>query len=337
MECVMSVTRFIRVFVMENLYLNCLNKYGVDPDSISVPKAVFENSMALIPTSQVAVLYSELEKHSGDGDYVLNSMAGSPLDHTKMISRWILSAPDVTSCVRRFNGGVFCLHSGATVQGSQIGNIIKWTYDVKGLPVNIRVHDSVRFAIFMVKLLRDYLGENYTPVRVLLCGFRSNQKVYDSFFGCEVVWNHHRTEVWLSNEDRLHSKQLDTRKTHNLAMTYSELDSLLDMPNPDEFLKNVSEMIKYCRYYGLPTVERVAGFMGLSSQQLQRKLNAEGASFTVLFNYVLGNYAAEQLTKGKSPKIVAQSIGYTNVGSFNRMFKKQRGVTPLEYLDLNRT
>ncbi|WP_394242443.1 AraC family transcriptional regulator [Vibrio astriarenae] len=327
------MVRFIRAFGVENLYLNCLKNYSIRSGDISIPSAAFKNSMALIPTSELAVLYAELEQKTGDPDYVVKSMAPSPLDHTKMISRWILSAQDVTSCVRRFNNGVSCLHSGATLQGSQIGNIIKWSYDVTGLPSDARVHDSTRFSIFMVKLLREYLGEHYTPVRVLLCGTRTNHSLYESFFGCEVVWSHHKTEVWLSNEDRLYVNQKEGRKTQELAMTYSDLDSLLDMPNPDELLKTVSELIKYARYYGLPTVERVAGFMGLSTQQLQRKLNAEGANFTVLFNYVLGNYAAEQLTKGRTPQEVATSIGYTHVASFNRMFKKQRGITPLEYVD----
>ncbi|CAM4443349.1 AraC family transcriptional regulator [Vibrio agarivorans] len=332
MRSAMERVRFIRSFGAENLYLNCIKRYGLQGRQISIPNRAFENSMSLIPVSELTLMYRELEIQTQDSNYVLHSMADMPIDKAKIISRWILSAQDLISCVRRFNGGVSSIHSGAMLQGSQVGNILKWTYDVKGIPSDMRVHDSIRFAIFMVKLIREYLGAEYRPMRVQLCGMRKDTSLYSAFFGCDVEWSHHRTEVWLNNDHQIYQLNRPIKSSASLAMTYSDLDSLLDMPNPDEEIKTIAELIKYARYYGFPTIDRVAGFMGLSSQQLQRKLNSLGGNFTVLSNYVFSHYAAEQLVKGVSPQQISESIGYSSVASFNRMFKKHRGVTPREYV-----
>jgi AraC-like DNA-binding protein len=115
-------------------------------------------------------------------------------------------------------------------------------------------------------------------------------------------------------------------------MTYSDLDNLLDMPNPDDSIKTISELINYSRHYGFPTISRVSTLAGCSIQQLQRELTKKDLSYRVLSGHVLSHFAIEQMLLGHPPKFVAESIGYDNVASFNRMFKNQRGLTPKQFL-----
>ncbi|MDR9829862.1 AraC family transcriptional regulator ligand-binding domain-containing protein [Vibrio sp. FNV 38] len=315
MGSVMRYIRFVRSFGFIHLYRNCISRYQLNADQLSIPARAFDSSMSLIPLCELIKLYEEINNLCGDPDFVLNTMKNSQLDKRKMIGRWILSSKDVATCVRRFNGGMSCIHSGALMQFSQVGNLIKWSYDIEGVPRHIRVHDSVRFAIFMIKVLREYLGQHYAPLRVMLSGQRADTGSYRAFFGCEVVWGHKRTEIWIQKDDINVTHPRINNGTEALAMTYDDLDSLLNMPNPEEESKTISELIKYARYYGFPTVDKVAELMEVSPQQLQRKLNSLGVNFTILSAHVFSVYAVSQLSKGMSSEDIAYSLGclYTHL------------------------
>ncbi|EKM30664.1 bacterial regulatory helix-turn-helix s, AraC family protein [Vibrio harveyi] len=103
------------------------------------------------------------------------------------------------------------------------------------------------------------------------------------------------------------------------------------MPDPEDELKVIYEVVHYSSHYGLPTLERVSALLGLSDQQFQRRLHKLGLNFSTVSGYVLSNVAAGLLSKHVSIEDIAARLGYTNVASFNRMFKKHRGLTPKQY------
>ena len=53
-------------------------------------------------------------------------------------------------------------------------------------------------------------------------------------------------------------------------------------------------------------------------------------NFTTVSGYVMSNIAVEMMRRGFSEDICLK-LGYQNQGSFSRMFKKQRGLTPSQY------
>jgi YesN/AraC family two-component response regulator len=53
--------------------------------------------------------------------------------------------------------------------------------------------------------------------------------------------------------------------------------------------------------------------------------------------YALSNVAVELLMYSVPIDKVATRLGYTNVASFNRMFKKHRGLTPKQYVERLKT
>jgi AraC-like DNA-binding protein len=92
-------------------------------------------------------------------------------------------------------------------------------------------------------------------------------------------------------------------------------------------------MINYSRHFGLPTLHKVSSLLGLSEQQFQRKLYKAGVNFSTIMGYALSNVAVELLVYSVPVEEVAMRLGYTNVASFNRMFKKHRGLTPKQYIE----
>ncbi|BBM67040.1 COG2207 AraC-type DNA-binding domain-containing proteins [Vibrio sp. B1REV9] len=327
----MKTVRFIRAMGILNMHNLALSKYNLQSEDLGIPDSVFHNPMTLIPLTAVSEWYRRIEQLSQDPDVILNISRGVDLNKLGPVGRWLFSGNDLSSTIRRVNYGVSNLQSGAFFAGAQSGNILKWTYHNPFIDTSIKVHDSIRSAVFMVKILREFLGQDYRPLRVSISGSRKNHELYKAYFGCEVDWSQPRTEVWLHIDDRLASRQLTHREESRLAMNFSDLDDLLNMPDPEDELKVIYEVVSYSSHYGLPTLDRVSHLLGLSDQQFQRRLQKLGLNFSTVSGYVLSNIAVQLLGKHVSINDIAIRLGYTNVASFNRMFKKHRGITPKQY------
>ncbi|RTZ17647.1 AraC family transcriptional regulator [Vibrio aquaticus] len=328
----MSQVRFIRTLGIKQIHHLARRRYGIDAQGLHIPESAFENDMTLLPLSEVNRWYEEVEKRTGNPDIMLELSRELDLERVGAISRWFLSGSDLASTFRRINYGLSSLQSGAYLSGSQSGSILKWIYHNPYIEPQCKVHDSIRVAVFMTKILRVYLGEDFSPMRVLISGTRKNSAKYESYFGCTVEWSQPKTEIWFHADLRLATRQKTQFSQRRLAMNFSDLDEFLNMPEPDDEVKVIYEVINYSRHYGLPTLERVSGLLGLSTQQFQRKLHGFGMNFTTVLGYVLSNTAVTLLGKGVSVEEVAQRLGYQNCASFNRMFKKHRGLTPKQYI-----
>lgn len=328
----MDKVRFMRAIGIYNMHLQAHKRYPHVAGSLGIPDAVFQNPMTLIPLSEVNQWFSKLEQQTNNPDIVLELMRESDVARAGAISHWMLSGFDFASTIRRLNYGLNSLQNGAFLSASLSGSIIKWSYRNPYISPQAKVHDSVRVAVILVKVMRLYLGANYAPLRIRLSGTRKNVDKYRAFFGCDIDWSHSCTEIWFHSEVRLATKQQQTVRPGRLAMNFSDLDELLNMPDPEDQVKVIYEVLNYSRFHGLPTLEHVSGLLGMSTQQFQRALRKLGMNFSTVCGYVLSNIAVSMLAKGVDSGEIAQRLGYQNTASFNRMFKKNRGLTPLQYI-----
>mgnify|MGYP000850434593 FL=1 len=328
----MDKVRFMRAIGIYNMHLEAHKRYNLEQGSLGIPDEVFHNPMTLIPLSEVNQWFAKLEHKTGNPDIVLELMQDNDIARIGAISHWLLSGFDFASTIRRMNYGLNSLQNGAFLSAALSGSIIKWTYRNPHVSPQVKVHDSVRMAVALVKVMRLYLGSNYSPLRVRLSGTRKNIEKYRAFFGCDIDWSHSSTEIWFHSEVRLATKQQSSIRKGRLAMNFSDLDELLNMPDPEDEVKVIYEVLNYSRFHGLPTLEHVSGLLGMSTQQFQRALRKLGMNFSTVCGYVLSNIAVSMLTNGVAIDEIARRLGYQNTASFNRMFKKNRGLTPIQYV-----
>ena len=76
---------------------------------------------------------------------------------------------------------------------------------------------------------------------------------------------------------------------------------------------------------------KVSEILGLSEQQLYRKLSAISVKFSDLCSLIICEKAITLIEQAYSIETVAKLVGYPNVASFNRLFKQGIGVTPYQY------
>ncbi|HAS61389.1 MAG TPA: AraC family transcriptional regulator [Vibrio sp.] len=328
----MEKVRFTRALGLRNIHFRVMQRYGLAENSLAVADSVLTQPMTLIPISEVNRWYQSLEQKSGNPDIILDVASDIRPEDLGAVARWLFSGLDLASAVRRLNYGIASLQSGAYLVATQSGPIIKWTYQNPFIEFNNKAHDGVRAAIFLCKIIRYYAGDDFVPMRIMLPGIRSNQSKYQEYFGCDIGWNHSKTEVWFPADLRLSTRSKIISGKKQLAMSFAELDEFLNMPEPGDEIKVIYEIINYSCHYGFPTVERVSSLVGLSPQQFQRRLHAIGMNFTSVLGYVLSNIAVGLLGKGVGVDEVAKRLGYQNVASFNRMFKKQRALTPTQFI-----
>lgn len=203
---------------------------------------------------------------------------------------------------------------------------VSYRYDYPGL-------DLPRFAILneqllLVDLIRTGTGETITPLHVGTP--YTYEEVSLAVFGCHVE----KTE---GNE--LVFKKSDLEKpfltANNVMLDYLEpqlKERLAEAMTSESFTGLVQQKLYQAIPSGAFSIEDIAATLGISSRTLQRNLTAEGTKFNQELQNVQKILAFGYL---KNPDMttddVAYLLGYSEVSSFSRAFKKWTGQTISEY------
>ena len=209
---------------------------------------------------------------------------------------------------------------------------VSYRYDYPGL-------DLPRFAVLneqllLVDLIRTGTGEVITPVHV------GTPYTYEeaslSVFGCRV-------EKMEGNE--LVFKKADLEKpfltANNVMLDYLEpqlKERLAEAMTSESFTGLVQQKLYQAIPSGAFGIEDIAATLGISSRTLQRNLTAEGTKFNQELQNVQKILAFGYL---KNPDMttddVAYLLGYSEVSSFSRAFKKWTGQTISDYREQMQT
>ena len=181
-------------------------------------------------------------------------------------------------------------------------------------------------------MIRTGTGKEIVPVHVGTP--YSYEEASVSIFGCQV-------EVMEGNE--LVFKKADLEKpfltANNVMLDYLEpqlKERLAEAMTSESFTGIVQQKLYQAIPSGFFTIEDIAASLGISSRTLQRNLTAEGTKFNQELQNVQKILAFSYF---KNPEMttedVAYLLGYSEVSSFSRAFKKWTGQTISEYRNLH--
>jgi AraC-like DNA-binding protein len=104
----------------------------------------------------------------------------------------------------------------------------------------------------------------------------------------------------------------------------------LELQPKENCLQNkIENYIKTNGYLGIPSLEEIAANFNTSPRSLQRKLQEEGVSYQQLAASYRKNMALYYLESGIYPiKEISYMLGYNELSSFSKAFKKWTGKTP---------
>jgi AraC-like DNA-binding protein len=87
---------------------------------------------------------------------------------------------------------------------------------------------------------------------------------------------------------------------------------------------------------GYPVIDEVAQLLQVSPRTLQRLLNEKGCSYSGLVERCRCRAACESLRLTQDPvRDIAALLGYRDVSSFSRAFRRWTGTTPRAYRSLS--
>ena len=124
----------------------------------------------------------------------------------------------------------------------------------------------------------------------------------------------------------LHSRCADPGLTVHARRLLSLLPSIR---RGDSITDRTRNIIPSLLTEGAVTAERMAEYLGLSIRAYQRRLAAEGSSFSVLLYEARRELAVRYLSNSNQSLInIAQLIGFSTQSSFTRWFKSEFGMPP---------
>jgi AraC-like DNA-binding protein len=99
-----------------------------------------------------------------------------------------------------------------------------------------------------------------------------------------------------------------------------------------QIVAETERAVKMTLELGAPRIEKIAESLGRSVRTLQRRLDEEGTSFQDVVERAREQSAREHARRGElSSKQMASVLGYADVPSFLRAFKRWTGMSPREF------
>jgi len=196
----------------------------------------------------------------------------------------------------------------------------------EGPRLPLSVHDALLGAL--VKLCRITYGEAFTPLEVTVeraqpsCASR-----FDEWFRAPIVWTAARPSLLCRGEDL--ARPLATANPDiALANERVALDYLARLDRAD-VVSQLRRLLVEQLPSGLPTQEEMARHLRLSPRTLHRRLAEAGTSFGALLDETRRELAASYLQRSDySVAEVAYLVGFSEVSSFNRAFRRWTGRQP---------
>ncbi|NHO67191.1 AraC family transcriptional regulator [Aestuariicella hydrocarbonica] len=117
---------------------------------------------------------------------------------------------------------------------------------------------------------------------------------------------------------------------------YADYVALLAAPQTDveqdRFIQQVLNRIKHAALEGIRSQEMIADHFGMSVATLRRKLERQNITFRDLQDRVNSELAVNYLHDQMLATDVAEKLGYSDVRSFKRAFKRWYGMSPAMYI-----
>jgi AraC-like DNA-binding protein len=153
---------------------------------------------------------------------------------------------------------------------------------------------------------------------------------YTEFFGCDVFFN--------ANFNGIKIKQTSLESTligYNqevLNVLCCHAENLLAEKRFSGSLDIVVQYIIETLPNHVPNLAEIAEHLGISSQQLQRKLKNEQTNLTLLLEEIRSQSAISYLTQTDHKLLyISTVLGYSEQSAFQRAFKRWHGMTPQNF------
>lgn len=291
-------------------------------------------TQAVVPHRQVLRIWEEATRLSGDDDFGLHMaewiivQAEARFDVLAFAMR---SCPTLGDQYARMGRYIRLLHKETILALEASDDVARLVHGVVDHHRSLRQPSEAMLAMMLLQGRRS-IGEDFAPREVRFVHPRPARTTeHERIFRAPVHYGCPRDELVLDRA-LLERPQVHA-EPRLLTLLARQLEALLQDVGKGH---SVTGPIRRCMADGLiegePTLASVAKRLGLSPRTLQRRLRDEDTSFADLLADVRHELALQHL---RNPEVSIQEaaflLGFSDVSTFHRAFKRRAGVTPAEY------
>lgn len=215
---------------------------------------------------------------------------------------------------------------------SMNGGMCSFRYLADSFPGNETRQDVDLTLGMLVRAFRKKLGPDWRPKS---CSFTfpkpQDLTVYRRIFGADIRFD--QTENRLTFAASTLRQEIHGSDPGLLVILRNQADAILAQPWSDQSLARKVRLILSSRIgQAEMRAELMAEHLNMSATNLRRRLNDEETSFRRLRLDVLQAAAREALElTDKSVLEISEDLGYAEISAFNRAFKREEGISPLQF------
>ena len=325
----MSALRFLRVRYAKNI-LQVLENSGLPtrrPLSAAGLKNVVLSADNWMPMAHLSALIEAIVQDYGYWDLGLTAAMLPRVQHSSF-SRSTLFGPTLYQSLRSICGGIHTEDTSALFRLIQNDNKC-WIHcgTVEGGWETIRLVELYRFGA-MIDTIRYTAGADWLPDAVQLQSIDDGRlRDVELFRNINVRFNAPGLAIPVPNQ-LLPNVPDQTR----ITPVYEGKDSDCTNSAPRTYEQATQTVIRNQVEMGDVRVQDVAQCLGISTRSLQRRLAAQGTSFSSLLEQSRTGRAQELLKNtSMTHSDIARVLGYRHQTDFSRAFRRVCGITPRQF------
>jgi AraC-like DNA-binding protein len=316
--------------------LQACERLGLDTGALlgaaQLTRAELDDPDGRLPGESVSLLWREAIQRSGDPELALHAAEAVPFGAYRVIDFLAASAPSVGEGLARVARYFPLINSGVELrlqqQPGQRAVELLSPHDPAGLP-----RAYVEYALCVSVLhCRQAMGVAWPLLEVRFAFARPpSTATHERLFGCGVVFGADNNALVLA--EGTWEQPTAGGSSDMLRVLEGHADRLLAELRQSEGTRGtVARLLSEELRGGDPSLPRLARRMALSPRTLQRRLQAEGASFADVLDHTRKAIADVYV---RDPQValteVAYLLGFSEPSAFSRAFQRWYGVAPSRY------
>jgi AraC-like DNA-binding protein len=285
-----------------------------------------------LPLRKFVSLIEAASRSTGDDYFGAHLGQVCELRHLGLPGYLATFAPTVEHALASFSRYYYLLGDATDVRFETRAGLSSFSYRVLDEESWPRRQDAEQVISMIVLLMRQWIGPCWRPERVVFeHAAPADAGEIERVLGCPVRFECETNSVWFDRSSAAHP---NPRADERLFQLLSWFAQSVTQKGPAQqvratFREQALASIDMCANLGNASIHSVARSLGLEPRTFQRRLRLDQTSFRELCEEYLQQQAEALLRRPElGEKEIAQRLGYGNLTSFIRAFRRWHGVTP---------
>ncbi len=209
-------------------------------------------------------------------------------------------------------------------------NALSMTFKYVGVARAIDRHQIEFFITALVRLCRQLTGRNLRPNWIKLMHRRTEVPFeFRRFFGCDIVFGSDSDEIGYPGASARLSVVGADPYLNSLLVKYCDEALASRQVKSSDWRLSVENAIAPLLPHGQARIGEISQRLGVSERTLERRLGAEGMTFSRVLGDLRFDLAKRYLRERDLPiSEIAWLLGYRETSAFNHAFKRWTGKSP---------